>query len=277
MDSPLLFLFYALTAASLDDLGQGVQKAGIGWLKDGGPKSLWRGRNWPDFSRWVIGLSMCIASPVVLLLALREGPVNLTAALGVFGLVPLYLYVWLVLGERITKEHKLGLVLVLVSNVWVGWQSLRFELPESQFQPQTLGWILMLGLGGSLLWSALALWKNSAYLGFALGTLCGVLGGMNLLVLKWGALFEAWWTTGAAWLLVAMLNFAALQLAHMRSNVMQVLPTNSAVAFLFPMTASPFLFSEPFPGWLLLGLLLACAATALLTLGERKALSQSKI
>lgn len=276
MDSPWLFLFYALLAASLDDLGQGFQKAGIGWLEGGGPRALCRGEGWPQFRRWAFGLSMCIASPFVLLLALSEGPVNLTAALGIFGLVPLYLYVGWVLGEKITGEHRLALLLVLASNLWIGWQSLRYELPVSQFRPETLGWVLSIGLGGSLLWSSLAFWRRSRYLGFALGTLCGVLGGMNLLVLKWGALFEAWWTTGAVWGLFAALNFAALQLAHLRSNVLQVLPTNSAVAFLFPMAASPFLFSEPFPGWLAVGLLLACAATVLLTLGERKALAQDQ-
>lgn len=237
---------------------------------------MWQGRNWPAFRRWALGLAMSIASPFVLLLALSEGPVNLTAALGVFGLIPLYLYVALFLGEKITGEHKIALVLILISNLWVGWQSLQFEFPDSQFRPETLGWVLLISLGGSILWTALALWRKSVFLGFALGTLCGVLGGMNLLVLKWGALFEAWWTTGFVWFVFAVLNFVALQVAHMRSNVLQVLPANSAISFLFPMAASPFLFSEPFPSWLLPGLVLACAAILLLASGERKAVSRSR-
>ncbi len=276
MTSPLLFLFFALLAATLDNLGQGFQKGGIAWIEQGAFKALVNGREWPAFRHWLVGLIMSIGSPFVLLLALKEGPANLTAALGVFGLIPLYVYAGFVLGEIITRSHKIGLVLILVSTLWVGWKSLLMELPLSRFQPEVLGWILLVSLGGSCLWSGIALWQRSLYLGFALGTLAGVIGGLNLLMIKWGALFRAWWTTGAVWFVLAVLGFAVLQLAYVRSNALQVVSANTAIGFIFPMLASPLLFSEPFPLWLIFGMLPSILAVWYLTQGEWEARQLSK-
>ncbi len=267
----VLFLFYALLAATLDNLGQGFQKGGIAWLEKGAVKALWQGREWPAFRHWMTGVAMSIAYPFVLALALGYGPVNLTAALGVFGLIPLYLYASKVLKERITGYHSAGLFAILISTLWVGYKSLSASLPESQFSGDTLGLVLIVSLGSSGLWSAVALWHRSIYLGFALGTLAGVLGGLNLLLLKWGALFKAWWTAGSLWLALSIVCFAVLQFAYMRSNALQIVSANTAVGFLFPILVAPLLFGEPFPMWLLFGMLGSCFAVYLLTRGERAA------
>jgi len=266
----VLFLFLAMLAASLDNLGQGFQKGGSRWFEEG-PKGLLAGRGWAPFLQWVLGILMCIAAPFVLGWSLTKGPATFAAALGVFGLVPLYLYASVVLGEVITRWHAWALALILGSTTWIGWKSAGVEFPESEFQPERLGAILGLSLGGAALWCGWALWKRSPYLGFAFGTLSGLVGGLNLLVLKWGALLKSWWASGAVWIILAIVAFLVLQVAYTRSNALQVVPSNTSVAVLFPMLVSPVLFSEPLPNWLVIGSIPSFVAIGLLALGEKEA------
>lgn len=270
MTQTTLFLIFALLAAALDNLGQGFQKGGSRWFETG-PRGLLKGQGLGGFALWVLGILMCIAAPFVLASSLSRGPATLAAALGVFGLVPLYLYAGLVLGETITKAHRSALFLIMIGTLWIGWKSVGLELPESQFQAERLGLILALSLGGSTLWSVLAVWRKSPFLGFALGTLSGIIGGLNLLVLKWGALLKAWWATGLVWIALSTAAFFVLQLAYARSTALQVVPSNTAVAVLFPMVVSPIIFAEPMPGWLIAGVIPSFGAIYLLAYGEKQA------
>lgn len=270
MTTTFWFLLFALLAASLDNLGQGLQKGGAVWFETG-PKGLLRGQGWGSFLVWVGGILMCIAAPFVLAMSLTRGPATFAAALGVFGLVPLYLYASVVLGETVTKWHAGALALILSGTTWIGWKSMALTFEESQFQPDRLGLILGVSLGVSGLWCGWSLWSKSPYLGFAFGTLSGVIGGLNLLVIKWGALVKAWWATGVVWILLAIVAFLVLQVAYTRSTALQVVPSNTAVAVLFPMLVSPVLFSEPLPTWLMLGSIPSFIAIGLLAVGEREA------
>ena len=268
MSQTTLFLAYSLLTAALDNLGNGLQKGGASWLESG-PKALLKGEGWKAFLTWATGIAMCIAAPVVLGLALTKGPATLAAALGVFGLVPLYLYASLALGERITSYHATALVLILGGTMFVAAKSMSLELPEAQFRSDRLLAILVSSIGLSGLWSGWAVWKKSPYIGFALGTLSGLIGGINLLNLKVGALQNAWWAAGGLWVALSTANFFILQLAYLKSTALQVVPSNTTVAVLFPMVVAPILFAEPMPLWLISGTFPSLAAIALLALGER--------
>ena len=61
-----------------------------------------------------------------------------------------------------------------------------------------------------------------------------------------------------------------LQFAYTKSTALQVVPSNTAVAVLFPMLVSPVLFAEPLPTWLLLGSVPSFLAIGLLAYGERE-------
>ena len=265
-----LFLIFALLAASLDNLGQGLQKGGSTWFETG-PKGLLKGKGWGAFLQWVFGIVMCIAAPFVLAQSLTKGPATFAAALGVFGLVPLYVYASLALKETITKWHAWALALILVGTSWIGWKSISFQFQESEFQPETLGLILGVSLGVSGLWCAWSFVSKSTYLGFAFGTLSGIIGGMNLLVIKWGALVKSWWATGAVWIGLAIVAFLVLQVAYTKSTALQVVPSNTAVAVLFPMLVSPVLFQEALPWWLIVGSIPSFLAIGLLAYGENQA------
>jgi len=271
MSTTFFFLLFALLAASLDNLGQGLQKGGSVWF-DTGLKGLLNRTGWGAFLVWVLGILMCIAAPFVLAQSLTRGPASFAAALGVFGLVPLYLYASFVLDETITRWHAWALVLILGGTTWIGWKSMALVFSESEFRPERLALILGLSLGISGVWCVWSVWKKSPYLGFAFGTLSGVIGGLNLLVIKWGALVKAWWATGVVWVLLAIVAFLVLQVAYTRSTALQVVPSNTAVAVLFPMLVSPVLFSEPLPGWLVVGSVPSFVAIALLAYGERESL-----
>jgi len=269
MSTTFWFLLFALLSASLDNLGQGLQKGGAVWFESG-PKGLLKGQAVGSFLVWVLGILMCIAAPFVLASSLSRGPATFAAALGVFGLVPLYLYASLVLRETVTRWHVAALVLILGGTTWIGWRSLSLVFEESEFQPERLGLILGLSLGVSGLWCGWSVLRKSRFLGFAFGTLSGVIGGLNLLVLKWGALIKAWWATAAVWVLLAIVAFLVLQFAYTKSTALQVVPSNTAVAVLFPMLVSPVLFAEPLPSWLLLGSIPSFVAIGLLAYGERE-------
>lgn len=269
MTQTTLFLAYSLLTAALDNLGNGLQKGGASWLESG-PKALLKGQNWRAFLTWVTGILMCIAAPFVLGLALTKGPATLAAALGVFGLVPLYLYAWLVLGEKITRYHAAALLLILLGTTAVAVKSLALVLPEAQFRSERLLLILLFSLGSTGLWSAWALWRGSPYVGFALGTLSGMIGGINLLNLKVGAVQNAWWAAGGLWVALSTANFFILQLAYLKSSALQVVPSNTTVAVLFPMVVAPIIFAEPVPLWLVLGTLPSLFAIGLLAMGEKQ-------
>lgn len=268
MTQTTLFLTYSLLTAALDNLGNGLQKGGASWLESG-PKALLKGRGWRAFLTWAAGIAMCIAAPFVLGLALTKGPATLAAALGVFGLIPLYLYASLVLKEKITGYHAVALVLILLGTMFVAFKSLGLELPEAQFRSERLLSILLLSLGSTGAWSLWALGRKSAYVGFALGTLSGMIGGINLLNLKVGAVQNAWWAAGGLWVALSTANFFILQLAYLKSSALQVVPSNTTVAVLFPMVVAPIIFAEPIPAWLVLGTLPSIVAIALLAMGER--------
>lgn len=272
MTETTLFLVFSLLTAALDNLGNGLQKGGASWLESG-PKALLKGQGWKAFFTWASGIAMCIAAPFVLGLALTKGPATLAAALGVFGLVPLYLYASMVLGEKITRYHAAALVLILSGTMFVAVKSLGLELPESKFDPERLLAILLLSLGTTGAWSAWTLWRRSPYVGFALGTLSGMIGGINLLNLKVGAVQDAWWAAGGLWVAFSTANFFILQLAYVKSNALQVVPSNTTVAVLFPMVVAPILFSESLPLWLIFGTLPSLLAIVLLAVGERQNLT----
>lgn len=273
MGTTLLFLILALAAASLDNLGQGFQKGGSAWMEHG-PKGLLKGKAWLNFGQWVLGIIMCIAAPFVLAHSLSMGPATFAAALGVFGLVPLYLYAHFVLGEEITKWHSMALLLVVTGTCFIGWKSTSLVLPESKFDPERMGLILLCSLGATGILCVWTFATRSPYLGFAFGALSGVIGGMNLMVLKWGALAKAWWTTSALWIILAILAFVVLQVAYRYSTALQVVPSNTSVAVLFPMLVSPVLFAEPLPAGLIIGSIPSFLAIGLLAQGERETAKQ---
>ena len=68
----------------------------------------------------------------------------------------------------------------------------------------------------------------------------------------------------------AIVAFLVLQFAYTKSTALQVVPSNTAVAVLFPMLVSPVLFAEPLPVWLLLGSIPSFLAIGLLAYGERE-------
>ena len=269
MNNTVLFLFFAILTASLDNLGNGLQKGGSRWFESG-PKGLLKGQGWAAFATWVCGILMCVAAPFVLGFALTRGPATIAAALGVSGLVPLYLYASFVLGERVTRYHAAALLLIVGGTLFLAQKSLALDLPASRFSSELLLNILAASFGSAILCSGIALKRNSPYLGFALGVLTGLVGGLNLLVLKLGAIFSAWWATAGLWVALSTANFFILQLAFVKSTALQVVPSNTAVAVLFPMLVAPLIFAEPMPGWLILGSIPSFLAIGLLALGERQ-------
>ena len=152
MDQGLLpCILLALAATSLDNLGQGLQKAGSEWMP-GGRHGLRERTNQRRLAVWLAGILLCAAAPVTLAMALVAGPSSLVAALGAFGLVPLYLFAHCVLKEPITKAHLVALATLVAGALLVpiAVAPLAFREPVEAWLLAGLGLILF-GIG-ALAW-----------------------------------------------------------------------------------------------------------------------------
>lgn len=262
MDPMIACVLLALAATSLDNLGLGVQKAGSSWMED---------RNPVRFAVWVAGILMCIAAPVTLGLSLTFGPASVVSALGAFGLVPLYLFAGLVLRENVTRYHYQALVFILLGVGWIGAFTTQAAPVAERLNPTGLAVAAGLAVLVPAVWSVVAVRVGSLQAGLALGCLSGALGGLNLLILKVGALLQSWWTTGGGWILVSILAFLALQVAYRHGAAVQIVPSNTATAVLVPVAAAPIAFGEPLTVPLLVGIAFILVGIRLIGRGEEVA------
>ncbi|MCA9794617.1 MAG: hypothetical protein KC910_22570, partial [Candidatus Eremiobacteraeota bacterium] len=132
---------------------------------------------------------------------------------------------------------------------------------------------MVVGALCALLLPALAaLWarkNDSPFQALALGCLAGSSNGLALLMLKVGAVKDAWLAIGALWLAASALGFVVIQWAYQQGDAVQVVPSNTALAIVVPVLIAPWAFDEKVGGWLLAGLLMILAGVVLLGFGER--------
>ncbi|MGE0490628.1 MAG: hypothetical protein AB7S38_15595 [Vulcanimicrobiota bacterium] len=264
MDAIWICVILALVQTSLSNLGLGVQKAGVAWM-EGGP---WSRPRLSKLGLWVFGILMCIAGIVAQGVALNYGPASLVAVLGAFGLVPLYLFCRLVLKEPLAPAHIGSLVAIMAGVGYIGYYSEQAQDP-STFHPAAM----LIGALCALLIPALAaLWARqtgSPFQALALGCLAGSSNGLALLMLKVGAVKDAWLAIGALWLGASALGFVVIQWAYQQGDAVQVVPSNTALAIVVPVLIAPWAFDEQVSGWLLGGLLLILGGIVLLGFGEK--------
>lgn len=269
-------ILLALLATSLDNLGQGFQKAGSEWMAEG-PPGLRKLRNLRFLAVWVLGILLCMGFPYVLALALVAGPSSVVASLGAFGLIPLYLFAGLVLKEPITRAHHLALGAILLGTAWIGWRSSLEPYPEAVVDPRGL---LAASAAAVLIPSALAglaAWRRSPLLGLALGCLSGALGGLVVVFFEQGASLDTWWASGGAGVAAMIAAFLLLQVAYRQATAVQIVPANTATALLVPLAVAPVAFGEPVRAWLLLGMAAILFGLGALAYGEARLLPEAPL
>lgn len=273
MSEIVLCILLALAATSLDNLGQGFQKAGSEWMAEG-PKGLVRPRNLGFLAVWVLGILLCIGAPITLAMALMHGPSSVVAALGAFGLVPLYLFAAHVLKEPITRAHYVALGAILVGTAWIGWRSSQQVYPEAVVDVHglLLASAAAVALPGAL--AALAAWRRSPLLGLALGCFSGALGGLVVVFFEQGASLNTWWASGAAGVVAMIVAFLLLQVAYRSATAVQIVPANTATALLVPIAVAPVAFDEPVKAWLLVGMAAILFGIGALAYGESQVLRE---
>lgn len=276
MSAMALCIALALAATSLDNLGQGFQKAGSEWMAEG-PPGLRKPRNLGFLAVWVLGILLCIAAPVTLAWALMYGPSSIVAGLGAFGLVPLYLFAGFVLKEPITRYHGVALAAILACTGWIGWRSSQQVYPEAVVDVQglLLASAAAVIVPGGL--AAVAALRRSPLLGLTLGCFSGALGGLVVVFFEQGASLNTWWASGAAGIAAMIVAFLLLQVAYRNASAVQIVPANTATALLVPIAVAPVAFDEPVQAWLLLGMGGILFGIAALAYGESRLLDQAPL
>lgn len=252
-------IFYALLATSLSNLGMGFQKAGIDWMKE---RRLWQ------FAIWVLGIVMCVVAPFCLHAATQRVDTATVAALGAFGLLPLYLFSRFALKEPMSWAHYLALTAVMAGVVLVGLGQ-EHGLPEAQsINVSGLAWGCGLCLAVPLIGAVVVGSRHRLLLGLALGCLAGVFAGFALIAIKVGEVLNNGWVSGVGWIAVSILNFVILQVAYQKGTAVQVVPANTALALLVPILVAPGAFGEPITATIVGGTLAIMLGVAFLGKGE---------
>ncbi len=261
----VLCILLALLQTSLQNLGLGVQKAGVGWMQ----ASQWDRARIRLLVIWVGGILLCISGIVSQAFALEHGPASLVAVLGPFGLIPLYLFCRVVLHEPLTKAHWAALAIIMTGTAYVGYTSHQGPSEETlSLVALTLGAVVALAVPGLfVMW---AFHSQSPFLALGLGSLAGTCNGLALLILNCHDHQSASsWVVGAFWLLASAAGFAAIQWAYHHGDAVQVVPSNVAMTVVVPVLIAPFAFSDTISLALVAGMLTVLTGLVLLGLGER--------
>ncbi|MBW2523765.1 MAG: EamA family transporter [Deltaproteobacteria bacterium] len=239
MDRTLLTgIALAATAATLLNVGKGIQKMKVEVLKKG--RKVLAPENRRDFGIWFIGFLMTASASgffsYSLKLTDKAGIVSATAGLGLVGLV---IFAAVVLKERFGRREQLGALLVIVGTVLVSY----FNRAVAFDAAYPVGRLFLVSGGAlaALIVTCLLAWKTNRLYSLSFGTLAGWLIAISMVIadlalIKSGNDFIGQLANPYPY--VAMvLGFGALsvtQLAFFRGRAMVVVPTINSVMIAGP-------------------------------------------
>ncbi len=247
MDLTLLSLFIAFAGYSVQNISQATQKLGFLKMKENRKTGMliWAGAT--------VGTGL---STLILLAAVSIGQVSLVGAMAGTGLVSMTVYSGLILKDHIRRNEITGVVLILVSAVFIGIFAQKASEAVIEIKLLTLKLIIVSVLYGTL-W--LIFRKKKKALCITLGGFSGALGGFvsqfqkistaksvgGDLVSSVGSGFELLLNPYTLfWILLSVSSMAVLQFAHKNGQPMQVIPSFSANFILIPVIGGVTCFGE---------------------------------
>lgn len=270
MDSTLTIgILLAATAATLLNVGKGIQKMKVEVLKQG--RRVLAPENRRDFGIWLVGFSMTASASgffsYSLKLTDKAGIVSATAGVGLVGLV---IFAAVVLRERFGRREQLGTALVITGTVLVSY----FNHPVPFDPDYPVGRLLLVSglLIGALGVLCLFAWKTNRIYSLAFGATAGWLIAISMVIadlalIKSGNDFIGQLANPYPYVAI-VLGIGALtitQLAFFRGRAMVVVPTINSFMIAGPPLIEYAVLGTALTGPQLLGLAVVVGGVIVLT------------
>lgn len=180
MDNTLIAgIALAATAATLLNVGKGIQKMKVEVLKKG--RRALQPENRRDFGIWFIGFSMTASASFFFSYSLKltdkAGIVSATAGLGLVGLV---LFAALVLKERFGRREQLGTVAIIAGTVLVGY--FNRPVPFDPDYPVVRLFLVGAVIIGLLVALCVLSWRSNRLYSLTFGAMAGSLIAVSMVV-----------------------------------------------------------------------------------------------
>ncbi len=254
MQNTLLAAILAFLGSSMINIGQAVQKIGLGIDKTLKVKRalVWGG-----------GTVSIMLSTFVTLYAISFSSASLVGAMAGTGLASLTLFSIFVMKEKVGLKEILGIIIVLAGAIFIGG----FAGPQREtvilFDRLYLFSAVLIALYVLLI---LLLRQKTSLLGLLIGGLGGVFGGLTTLfqrVHTWQiqTLHQNFFANPFLyiWVICAVLSFVVLQFAYQRDKAIRIIPVFSSHFIILPVLGGVLCFNESMAAlqWLGVGLILA--------------------
>lgn len=274
MDGTLtLGIALAATAATLLNVGKGIQKMKVDVLKRG--RRVLAREHRRDFGIWLLGFSMTASASgffsYSLKLTDKAGIVSATAGVGLVGLVT---FAALVLKERFGRREQVGTGLVIVGTVLVSY----FNLAEPFDPDYPVGrlWVVSSLLIGLLAVLCLLAWRTNHLYSLSFGATAGWLIAISMVIadlalIKSGNDFLGQLANPYPYVAL-LIGFGALsitQLAFFRGRAMVVVPTINSFMIAGPPLIEYAVLGTKLSPWQLVGLAVVVAGVIILTTTSR--------
>ncbi len=270
MDTTLIAgIALAATAATLLNVGKGIQKMKVEVLKKG--RRAWRPEHRRDLGIWFIGFFMTGAASLLFSYSLKltdkAGIVSATAGLGLVGLV---LFAALVLRERFGRREQLGTVAIVAGTVLVAY----FNRPVPFDPNYPVARLLFVGGGIVAVLAVLCVfsYKTNRLYSLTFGATAGTLIAVSMLIadlalIAAGNDFVGQLRNPYPYVAI-VLGFGALavtQLAFFRGRALVVVPTINSFMIAGPPLIEYFVLGTTLSPLQLVGFVVVVAGVIVLT------------
>ena len=269
----LLTLSLAFAGYSAMNISQAGQKMGLA-AKDDRPLAGWL--------LWIGATVGTLVSVLIVLVALSMGAVSLVGAMAGSGLVTLAVFSHFVMGETISCNDVVGIVVIIAGSVLIGL----FAPAQDEPAPR---WLALHGFSAALVVAYLIGWLvggRGESAGLVIGGFGGALAGASMLyqnattvTADVGALVQFPLRESLAaerllrlanpylfiWLALSMAAFFVLQLAYGRGKVIHVIPAFNVNFIVIPVVGGVIGFSEAVLPFQWIGVVIIVVGTVVLT------------
>jgi drug/metabolite transporter (DMT)-like permease len=275
----ILFISLCLLIPTLENLGLGIQK----WAIDRSPKTKSRAAKWGWGVVWTIGTLMTIAVAFIAFKTLSLGNASTFGAFAGFGLIPLTIFSFLVLKEKIVPKEILGIAIIMLGTSTVGYFShgAQKEILHPNYTHMIyffIGYLIFVAIGAFIISKTMQTIAG-VIMGIIAGTVAGtgisiqkIVSPMFMAFTKGEATFHQLASNPLTWVMVCcgITGVVILQFSFKYGKAVQIVPSRAASYIMMPVIAGLTFLGEPFPPLCFLGIALVIIGVIITTTADPK-------
>jgi drug/metabolite transporter (DMT)-like permease len=240
----VIVILLALAGYSLLNLGQAIQKFGLGLKKDGLLKK---------WSIWFIGTTGTFIAVLLIMAALSLGNVSLVSPMAGSGLIILTLFSHYFLKEKIHKTDIWGVMLIVTGSIVVG-------LLSGHKEKEHVDHFLIILFPSILIVTFITSWligKKTSFKAIIAGGSAGMVAGLGVIFQK-ALLINTEVTIISTenlslllynpytyfWIAATLFSFILLQFAYKAGSAIQIIPSFNVTLILIPIIGGTVIFKE---------------------------------